>query len=53
MYGSSYHNLKFIFVKQISNGKTTKTKVVDLNANYNFIVDDLFVSCINPLYPYG
>jgi hypothetical protein len=26
-----------------SNGKTTKTKVVDLNENYNFVVDDFFI----------
>ena len=29
-----------------SNGKTTKTKFVDLNENYNFVVDDFFIEFV-------
>jgi len=42
----SFHISKFKFwiVQPKSNGEMTKTKGVDINELYNFVVDDFFIS---------
>ena len=38
-----FKNFEIQILQMTSDGKSTKTKVVDLNENYNFVVDDFFI----------
>ena len=38
-----FKNFEIQILQWTSDGKSTKTKVVDLYENYNFVVDDFFI----------